>query len=74
MAVTWTVTGQLDQQYSYDGSGQPVLGHVVSFITGGGERSSVFIPEDKYTVANVTKAIHAKAAIVAAVSHLEFQG
>lgn len=74
MAVSWTVTGQLDNQYSYDGSGQPVLGHVVSFITGAGERGSVFIPEDKYTVANVSKAIHAKAEIIAAVGRLEFTG
>lgn len=74
MAVSWTVTGQLDNQYSVDGSGQPILGHVISFITGGGERGSVFIPEDKYTVGNVERAIKAKAEIVAAVGRLASQG
>lgn len=70
MAVSWTVTGQLDNQYGDVGSGTPVLGHVISFITGDGDRGSVFIPADKYSVANVRAAIAAKATLIDQVSKL----
>lgn len=70
MAVSWTVTGQLDQQYGDVGSGTPVLGHVISFITGDGDRGSVFIPADKYNAANVRAAIVAKATVIDQVAHL----
>lgn len=60
MAATWQVTGQQSDQTTFVG-GQPVSGHVVSFITGAGWRDSVFVPDDHYTPANVKKAIQAAA-------------
>ena len=60
MAASWTVTGQQSDQTTFVG-GQPVSGHVVSFITGEGWRDSVFVPDDHYTPANVRKAVQAAA-------------
>jgi hypothetical protein len=60
MAATWQVTGQLADQSQFI-AGQPVTGHVVSFITGSGWRDSVFIPDDHYTAAKVRQAIQAAA-------------
>jgi hypothetical protein len=74
MAVAWRVTGQLDNQYSNDGSGTPVLGHVVSFLTGNGDRGSVFLPEDRFNETNVRTAITAKAAIIDAVAKAHHDG
>lgn len=60
MAATWQVTGQQSDQSQFI-AGQPVSGHVVSFITGEGWRDSVFVPDDHYTPANVRKAVQAAA-------------
>jgi hypothetical protein len=74
MAVSWRVTGQLDNQYSNDGSGTPVLGHIVSFLTGNGDRGSVFLPEDRFNDVNVRNAINAKAKVIDAVAGLHHDG
>ena len=60
MAATWTVTGQQSDQTTFIG-GQPVSGHVVSFVTGEGWRDSVFVPDDHYNAANVKKLVQAAA-------------
>lgn len=60
MAATWTVTGQQADQTTFV-AGQPVSGHVVSFITGAGWRDSVFVPDDHYTPAKVRALIQAQA-------------
>jgi hypothetical protein len=62
--ATWTVTGVLSNQYGSDGSGTPVLGKEISFMTGNGNRDSVFLPNDKVTVAAVRKAIEARAVLI----------
>lgn len=72
MAATWTVTGDAPDQFSPTGTPTPVLGHVISFVTGNGNRGSVFIPNDHYTVAQIKPAIQAQANIadeVAVLSH-----
>lgn len=74
MAVSWTVTGQLSNQYSSDSTGTPILGHLIFFITGDGDRDSVWVANDHYNEKSVAAAIHAKAAIVDGVSKLHFAG
>ena len=48
MAATWQVTGQNADQFETDGSGNPVTGYRVNFVTGNGNRGSVFVPADRY--------------------------
>jgi hypothetical protein len=72
MAATWQVTGQQADQTTFTG-GQPVTGHVVSFITGEGNRDSVFVPDDHYTPAKVKQLIQAQADRVDAVGRLTHQ-
>lgn len=50
MAATWTVTSDTPDQFSTTGAPNPTLGHVITFITGNGNRGSVFVPNDHYTV------------------------
>lgn len=57
MAATWHVTGQNADQFEWDGAGNPVTGYRVSFVTGNGNRGSVFIPVDKYTDVKGTRAV-----------------
>ena len=56
MAATWNVTGQNADQFEYDGAGNPVTGWRVNFITGQGNRGSVFIPQDRYKDVKGTRA------------------
>lgn len=74
MAVSWTVTGQLDSQYSADGTGTPVLGHTILFITGNGDRGSVWVSNDHYNEKTVAAAIKAKAEVIDAVAKLHSAG
>lgn len=64
MAATWHVTGQAADQYEVDGAGNPVTGYVVSFLTGEGNRGSVFVPKDQYRQATVKTLIQAAANIM----------
>ncbi len=64
MAATWNVTADTPDQYEFDGAGNPVIGHRVSFITGQGNRGSVFVPQDHYNPAAVRTLI-VKAAVIA---------
>lgn len=70
MAVSWQVTGDTPDTYEFDGAGNPVVGHTVSFITGDGHRGSVFVPNDHYRTDAVKALIEAKAATVAEVNTL----
>lgn len=53
MSATWTVTGDAPDQFSTTGGSNPVLGHVISFVTGNGNRNTAFVPNDHYNVAGV---------------------
>jgi hypothetical protein len=64
MAETWTVTGQTADQTQITAAGQVITGTQVYFITGAGNRDSVFVPDDAYTVAAVTTLVKARAQLV----------
>lgn len=73
MASTWQVTGQAADQFTFDGAGNPVSGYRVSFITGAGQKGSVFVPEEHYTPDKVRTLIAAQAARMDAVAALAEQ-
>jgi len=56
----WRVTDQV-QTTDVDAQGRPVRGMRVSFQTGAGVTSSVFVPENRYTPDNVRATIAAAA-------------
>lgn len=70
MAATWTVTGQAADQYEFDGAGNPVSGYVVSFLTGNGNKGSVFVPVEHYNPATVKTLIQGRADTMDAVGGL----
>ena len=70
MAVSWTVTGQLADQTDVTTSGQVVTGHIVYFITGEGNRGSVFIPNDHFRPDAVKTLVAAQAKLVDEVGNL----
>lgn len=70
MASYWTVTGDSPDQYSSPNGGTPVLGHVISFITGNGHRGSIFVPDDRYDPVVVKPMLQAKANLVDEVNAL----
>lgn len=70
MATTWHVTGDLPDQYDFNSGGTPVLGHQVSFITGAGNRGSVFVPNDHYNPQAVKTLVHGHAVTVDTVASL----
>lgn len=74
MAATWTVTGQASDQFEVDGAGNPVSGYRVSFLTGAGNRGSVFVPEDHYSPATVRTLIQARANLMDEVGTLAGHG
>lgn len=61
MSATWTVTGDSPDQFSTTGTPTPVLGHVISFVTGNGNRGSVFVPNDHYNESAVRAIIQPQA-------------
>lgn len=74
MASTWEVYDQLPNQYGPQSAGTPQLGVQVFFITGAGNRSSVWVANDHYNVTEVKAAIIAMAAIVDGVGALRHTG
>lgn len=70
MATTWRVTADTPDQYDFDSGGSPVLGHRVSFITGLGNRGSVFVPNDHYNPGAVKTLVHAQAVTADSVASL----
>lgn len=64
MASYYTVTGDLPDQYSNVSGNAPVLGHVITFITGNGHRGSIFVPDDRYDPGVVKPMLQAKADLV----------
>lgn len=71
MAATWTVTGDIPDQYSSTGTGTPVLGHVIQFITGNQNRGTIFVTNDQYTAASVKKAVQLQADTVDEINSLK---
>lgn len=69
MAVSWQVTGDAPDQVVFRGA-TPQTGHEITFVTGQGNRGSVFVPDDQYTPAQVKKIVAAKAAVVDEVNAL----
>ena len=70
MSATWTVTGDLPDQFSTTGTATPVLGHVISFITGNGHRGSIFVADDQYHPNLIRPALQVKADLTDAVNAL----
>jgi len=56
-AGSYTVTSQATDQYDFTAPGNPVLGTIVYFTTGEGNSGSVFVPQARYTAANVHKLV-----------------
>lgn len=71
MAASWTVTGDLPDQFSTAGTATPVIGHTISFITGAGNRGSIFVANDQYTPTLVKPALQAQATIVDEINALK---
>lgn len=68
--VTWTVTDQNSGQSDFTSAGQVVIGKRVFFLTGAGNRGSVFVPDDHYNPGTVAAMIAAEAAQLDAISAL----
>lgn len=73
MAATWTVTGDFPDQYSSAGYPTPALGHAITFITGNGNRGSVFVPNDHYTEESVRAIIQPQADLADTIAKLTHQ-
>lgn len=69
MASSWQVTGDSPDQVWFV-AGQDVTGHLITFITGNGNRGSVQVPDDQYTTARVKSIIQAKADVVDSINGL----
>lgn len=69
--ASWEVVDQVPNQYGPTVGGNPVLGVEVLFITGKGNRSSVWVSNDRYNEANVRAEISKKAAVVDGVGGLK---
>lgn len=74
MAVTWQVTGDTPDQYDFTAAGNPVLGHQITFLTGEGNRGSVFIPQDHYNAGYVRAQVHAEASRADEINALTSEG
>ena len=69
--MSWRVTRQTPDQVKNDVSGATLTGVVVSFVTGLGQPSTVFIEDQLYgDPATVKAAIDAKAAVVDQIAQL----
>lgn len=69
----WQVTRQETDQYDFSNPGNPALGVYVYFVTSGGNSGSVFLPNAHYTVANVRKAVQARANLLDEIGALQTQ-
>lgn len=63
---TWAVTGQ-EEEPTIGDDGQPTSLHHVHFQTNTGHTSTVTIPDERFTAANVARAVTAKAKQIVAV-------
>lgn len=68
--ASWRVTSDAGGQYDWDAAGNPVSGHVVSFLTGNGNKGSVFVPDDHYNVAAVKALIAGQADVADSIASL----
>lgn len=74
MAVSWQVTGDTPDQYDFNSAGNPVIGHQITFLTGDGNRGSVFVPQDHYNARYVRTVVHAEAAKVDEINAMTGEG
>lgn len=70
----YQVTRQIPDQFQLNGTGPPVVGIVVEFLTGDGNRGTVFVPDDQYGADSVRQAVAAKAALVDQIGALADDG
>lgn len=70
MATTWQVTSDTPDQLEFDNAGNPVQGHRVAFLTGEGNKGSVFVDDNHYTPAKVRELINAQAVKADAIANL----
>jgi len=66
----WRVTSQATDQVTTDDAGNIVKGTLVRFITQGGDRGSVFVPDLYYNAKTVHQMISIRAATIDAVGAL----
>jgi hypothetical protein len=71
MASTWRVTGDAPDAYEFDGAGNAVPGHAISFVTGEGFKGSVFVPNEHYNATTVRNLIAKQAAVVDDINSLQ---
>lgn len=69
MAASWQIAGDVPDQVNFSGA-TPVTGHLITFITGNGNRGSVFVPDDQYNPTRVKAIVQAKANVVDQVNAL----
>lgn len=72
--ATWRVTSDTPDQYQFDTASSPVLGHLITFITGNGNKGSVFVSNDHYSAPKVRQLVEAQAAIADDVASLSSGG
>jgi hypothetical protein len=65
---TWTVESQIEQ--SQGGPQGIIRGVLITFVTGIGNRGTVFVPDQQYNVPNAYSAIEARAELLDSVSQL----
>jgi len=68
---SYKIIDQQPGQYDFTNPGNPVLGTIVTFMTSDGNSDTVFIPANRYTIANVRKAAAAKAKLVDEIGQIE---
>lgn len=66
---TWAVSHQ-EEEATIDDNGRPTTMHHIHFITNVGHKSTVVIPDEQFTAANVAKAVAAKASELLKVHNL----
>lgn len=60
----WAVTDQATDQVINTTDGRTITGTYVYFVTGNGNRASVFVPDDHYNAKNVHGMVEARATVV----------
>lgn len=66
---TWAITGQ-EEEPTIDSDGQPTTLHHVGFLTNTGHKSTVTIPDEEFTAANVAAKVAEKAEEIVKVHHM----
>jgi len=67
----WKVTGIDPNAYVADANGDPMYGARIHFVTGAGNKASVFVRDQELTPANAGALIDMKAALLDEIASLE---